>query len=106
MTREEYKMPTPESLLEDAEYLMKKLSYLHGDELKSLCRDLNILVKNMGTHDMVEQIMSTVNGAIQSYRKTPNRESERTLAAFRYNIFVKSRLMERYLDRMKKTIPD
>ncbi len=99
-------MPTPEILLEDVTYLLKKLSSLHGDEIKSLCRDLNIQVKNMGTHDMVEQIMSTVNGAIQSYRKKPNRESERILATFRYNMFVKSRFMERYLDRMKKIIPD
>jgi hypothetical protein len=103
---EEYHMPTPESLLEDVTYLMKKLSALHGDELKSLCRDLNIPVKNMGTHDMVEQIMNTVNGAIQSYRKKPNRESERILVAFRYNILVKSRFVERYLDRIKRTIPD
>ena len=39
MNMEEYHMPTPESLLEDVTYLMKKLSALHGDELKSLCRD-------------------------------------------------------------------
>ncbi len=99
-------MSTPESLFEDVSFLMKKLSALHGDELKSLCRDLNISVRNMATHDMVEQIMSTVNGAIQTYRKTPNRESERILAAFRYNMFFKSQFVERYLDRLKKIIPD
>jgi DNA polymerase II small subunit/DNA polymerase delta subunit B len=99
-------MPTPESLLEDASFLIKKLSALQGDELKSICRDLNIPVKNMPTHDMVEQILITVNGAIQSYRKAPKRESERILAAFRYNILVKSKFVERCLDRLKKTMPD
>ncbi|OPZ72872.1 MAG: hypothetical protein BWY80_01045 [Firmicutes bacterium ADurb.Bin456] len=99
-------MSTPESLLEDASYLIKKLSALQGDELRSLCRDLEIPVKNMPTHDMVEQILDTVNGAIQSYRKTPKRESERILSAFRYNILVKSGFVVRYLDRLKRTMPD
>lgn len=99
-------MSTPESLLDDVRYLLKKVTFLDGQDLKSLCRDLDLPVTNMSSGDMIEQLREKVLGAAESYSKMPDRESDKTLSAFRYNVLIKSKFLERYLDKIKKTRPD
>lgn len=99
-------MPTPENLKEDAAFLLKKVTFLDGHELKSLCRDLGLPVTNMGRGDMIERIVDKLGGEIESYCKMPSRESERALRLFRYNVLPKSKFLERYLEKVKRYKPD
>lgn len=99
-------MSTPESLLEDVKYLMKKLTLLDGQDLKSLCRDLDLPVINMPASDMVDQLRNKIYEALNSYSKMPDRENEKILLAFRYNIWVKSKFVERTLEKVKKYRPE
>lgn len=96
-------MSTPEGLMEDVRFLLKNFSLLDGQDLRVLCRDLDLPVINMGSSDMVEQLREKVNGAMDSYNKKPSRESERILAVFRYNILLKSKFLERYLAKVKNS---
>lgn len=66
-------MSTPESLLEDVRYLLNKVTFLDGQDLKSLCRDLDLPVTNMSAGDMIEQLREKVLGAVESYGKMPDR---------------------------------
>lgn len=95
-------MSTPESLMEDVRFFLKKVGFLDGQDLKGLCRDLNLPVTNMGGGEMAEQVRDKVLAALHEYQKMPSRESERTLGRFRYNILFKSKFLERYLDKVKK----
>jgi len=95
-------MSTPESLIEDVKFLLKKITFLDGHDLKALCRDLELPVTNMSSGDMVEQLRDKVFIALDSYSKMPSRESERTLSGFRYNILIESKFLERYLDKIKR----
>lgn len=99
-------MSTPESLMEDVKYFFKKVTFLDGNELKALCRDLDLPVKNLAGHDMVEQLQEKVLGALESYRKMPSRESEKILLRFRYNLLLKSKFLERYLEKVKRSAPE
>jgi len=99
-------MPTPENLVEDVKYLMKKLTLLDGRELKSLCRDLDLPVINMPVSDMIDQLRNLLFKALDSYGKMPGRESEKILLAFRYNILVKSNFIDKTLERVKNTRPE
>lgn len=96
-------MSTPESLMEDVRFLLKKFSLLDGQDLRALCRELDLPVINMGSSDMVEQLREKVVGALDSYGKKPSRESERILASFRRNILLKSKFLDRYLAAVNKS---
>lgn len=96
-------MSTPESLTEDVRYLLKKLSFLDGEDFKSLCRDLGLPVLNMASSDMAEQVRDKVYAALDSYSKMPSRESERILVLFRNNMLLKNKFLERYLEKVKKS---
>lgn len=95
-------MPTPQSIIEDAEFLLKKVTFLDGQELKSLSRDMDLPVTNMGSGEMIEMIMDKVTGDIKAYVKMPSRETERALKLFRYNVLIKSKFLERYLEKVKR----
>ena len=88
-------MSTPDSLMEDVRYLLNKFSLLDGHDLRAICRVLDLPVTNLGSSDMVEQLRDKVIGALDSYRKKPSRESERTLVLFRRSILLKSKFLER-----------
>lgn len=96
-------MTTPESLTEDVRYLLKKLSFLDGQDFKALSRDLDLPVLNMGSSDMAEQIRNKVFAALDSYTKMPSRENEKILVQFRSNMLLKSKYLERYLEKVKKS---
>lgn len=88
-------MSTPDSLMEDVSYLLNKFSLLDGYDLRAICRELDLPVTNLGSSDMVEQLRDKVIAALDSYRKKPSRESERTLVIFRRSILLKSKFLER-----------
>lgn len=96
-------MSTPESLMEDVRYLLKKLTFLDGHDFRSLCRDLDLPVLNMAGSDMAKQVRDKVFRALESYSKMPSRGTERILLQFRYNILLKSKFMERYLQKVKRS---
>ncbi|BAF58840.1 MAG: hypothetical protein HPY89_07420 [Pelotomaculum sp.] len=97
-------MSAAENLLDDARYLLKKVAFLDGQDLKSLCRDLDLPVMNMAAGDMIDQISKKVLAAAEAYSKMPDGESKKILSTFRYNMLVKSRFLERYLDRVKRSV--
>jgi hypothetical protein len=96
-------MSTPESLIEDVRYLLKKFYLLDGQDLRVICRGLDLPVINMGSSDMVEQIREKVTGSLDSYNKKPSRESERILVLFRRNILLKSKFLERLTALISKS---
>ncbi len=99
-------MSTSDSIIEDVKYLMGKITFLDGQDLKSLCRDLDLPVTNMASGDMVEQLRDKIYPAMDSYAKMPSRETETILYKFRYNVFIKSKFLDRYLNKVRETKPE
>lgn len=94
-------MSTPGSLKDDVKFLLLKFTLLDGLDLRALCRELDLPVKNMGGSDMVEQLQNKVSEALDSYSHKPSRESEKILATFRSNMLLKSKFLDRYLALVK-----
>lgn len=99
-------MSTPESLTEDVKFLLKKLSFLDGQDLKSLSRELGLPVVNMGGGEMAEQVRDKVLAALYEYQKMPARETEKILKTFRYGVLLKSKFLDRYLTKIKNNMID
>lgn len=94
-------MSSPESLIEDVSYLLKKITFLDGQDLKMICRELDLPVMNMGSGEMFEKLTDKVTLALNSYRKMPSRENERTLTVFRHSMLCKSQFLKRYLQKIE-----
>lgn len=99
-------MSSPESLIEDVDYLIKRITFLDGQELKTLCRELELPVRNIGSGDMFENLTEKMSQALYSYKKMPSRKDERSLAVFRHYMLLKSGFLKRYLDRIERSQAD
>ncbi|MCL6635986.1 MAG: hypothetical protein K6T29_09530 [Peptococcaceae bacterium] len=99
-------MSTPESLMEDVGFLLKKFSFLDGADLRLLCRGLDLPVTNLGGSDMAEQLRDKIVEALDSYGKKPSRETERVLRSFRYHFLLKTKFLDRFLDKVKRNNVD
>ncbi|HUW64088.1 MAG TPA: hypothetical protein VMW83_05250 [Spirochaetia bacterium] len=95
-------MSTPQSLREDVRFLLRKIAFLDGRDMRTLCRSLDLPVLNLGSGEMVEQVRDKVQAALESYTAMPSRETESVLRSFRASILLQSGFLDRYLESVRR----
>lgn len=96
-------MTMRQSLMEDVRFLLGKIAFLDGRDMRMLCRNLGLPVMNLGSGEMVEQVRAKVLAALESYAAMPSRETESVLRGLRAGILLQSGFLDRYLESVRRT---